>query len=162
MNKGLLPGGVLVAVFTIAVATMIGRPTAVLAQTAERQSTQAAPDQQDTHGERGMMHGMGMGDDMDMPMRGMHGMMGGQGMGPMARMHQMMMRASPRERCDERLAHRAAMIAYTLTKLNLTAEQKPLWDKLNGIIQAATDRGRQLCASLPAPTSAGRRRSSTG
>jgi LTXXQ motif family protein len=59
------------------------------------------------------------------------------------------MRGSPRERCGERLAQRAAMIAYTTTKLNLTPEQKPLWDKLNSIVQAATDRERQLCSTVP-------------
>ncbi|TMJ61695.1 MAG: hypothetical protein E6G81_03970, partial [Alphaproteobacteria bacterium] len=30
-----------------------------------------------------------------------------------------------------------------------TAEQKPLWDKLNGAIQSAADKERQLCANLP-------------
>src|SRR5262249_39628159 len=28
-------------------------------------------------------------------------------------------------------------------------EQKPLWDKLNSIVQAATDRERQLCSAVP-------------
>src|SRR5439155_12273234 len=45
----------------------------------------------------------------------------------------------------ERLARRAGRIAYTLAKLNLTPEQKPLSDKLQG----AADRERQLCAALP-------------
>ena len=95
------------------------------------------------------MGGMGMGHGWQM-MPDTHGIMGGgQGMGPMSRMHQMMMRRSPRERCEERLARRAAMTAYTITKMNMTAEQKPLWENLNSIVQAATDRERQLCASLP-------------
>jgi hypothetical protein len=64
-------------------------------------------------------------------------------------MRQAMMRRSPRERCEERLAHRAGIIAYTVSKLNLTAEQKPLWDKLNGAVQSAADKERQLCTSLP-------------
>ena len=38
---------------------------------------------------------------------------------------------------------------YTVAKLNLTAEQKPLSDKLQGLQQAAADRERQLCAALP-------------
>jgi hypothetical protein len=143
MTKGTLAGAVLIAALPIIAMPMVGWSDA-LAQAAERPSTQATPDQQDTTGGPGVMGRMGMGDDMGMQQM-MRGMMGNQGMGPMSRM----MRASSRERCDERLAQRAAMIAYTLTKLNLTAEQKPLWDKLNGIIQAATDRERQLCASLP-------------
>jgi hypothetical protein len=105
----------------------------------EAQTAQAAPDQ----------HGMGgMGDRGEMgPMRGMGGPQGMMG-GHHRWMHRMMNR-SPRERCDERLAHRAGLIAYTVSKLNLTAEQKPLWDKLNGAIQSAADKERQLCANLP-------------
>jgi hypothetical protein len=82
---------------------------------------------------------------------GMHQMMGGREMtgGMRGRMRQMMMGRSPRERCEERLAWRAGIIAYTVTKLNLTAEQKPLWDRLNGIVQNTTDKERQLCATLP-------------
>ena len=60
------------------------------------------------------------------------------------------MNRSPRERCEDRLARRAGIIAYTVTKLNLTAQQKPLWDKLNAQVQSAADKERQLCASLPA------------
>ena len=87
-------------------------------------------------------------------MEGMRGMIGGRdGTGPMGRMHGMMhrmMMRSPKERCEERLARRAAVIAYTVSKLNLSAEQKPLWDKLNGTLQSAADKERQLCVSLPA------------
>jgi LTXXQ motif family protein len=93
----------------------------------------------------------------DQGMDGMEGMRGRMsahdGMGPMehirGRMMHRMMHRSPKERCEERLARRAGIIAYTVAKLNLTAEQKPLWDKLNGIIQSAADRERQLCGSLP-------------
>jgi hypothetical protein len=66
-------------------------------------------------------------------------------------MHGMMMQRSPQQRCEERLARRAGIIAYTVAKLNLTAEQRPLWDKLNGILQSSSDRERQLCASLKPP-----------
>jgi LTXXQ motif family protein len=84
------------------------------------------------------------------PMGGMQGMMGGMGMrGPTREMMRRMAQMPPRQRCEERIARRAGVIAYTVTKLNLTAEQKPLWDRLNGIVQGATDRERQLCASLP-------------
>ena len=48
------------------------------------------------------------------------------------------------------LARRAGIIAYTVAKLNLTPEQKPLSDKLQGLVQGAADRERQLCAALPA------------
>jgi|SRR3954453_1913203 spore germination cell wall hydrolase CwlJ-like protein len=107
----------------------------------ESQSAQSAPIQEGA----GTMAPMG---------RGMPPMMGGMRtqMEPMrqGRMWRMMAGRSPREHCEERLARRAGLIAYTVTKLNLTPEQRPLWDKLNGIVQAATDRERQLCASLPA------------
>jgi hypothetical protein len=68
--------------------------------------------------------------------------------GSMQRMMHPMMQLSPQQRCEERLARRAGMIAYTVAKLNLTPEQRPLWDKLQGLMQVAGDRQRQLCASL--------------
>jgi len=77
----------------------------------------------------------------------------GPGMGHWGGMREMMMRRmaqmSPRQRCEERLARRAGMVAYMVAKLNLTAEQRPLWDKLQGLMQTAGDRERQLCATLP-------------
>jgi hypothetical protein len=81
--------------------------------------------------------------------RGHEGREGRQGREHHGWMRDMMMRRSPKERCEERLAHRAGIIAYTVSKLNLTAEQKPLWDKLNGVIQSSADKERQLCANLP-------------
>jgi hypothetical protein len=101
----------------------------------EPQAAQPAPAQPGRAAMAPMAGGMGMRDQM----------------GPMAQgwMRQLMTGRSPRERCEERLAWRAGVIAYTVTKLNLTAEQKPLWDKLNGIVQGATERERQLCTSLP-------------
>src|SRR3984893_2418934 len=119
----------------IALAAGVAIAAPALGSAAEEQSqlAQAEPEQ----------HGMG----------GMRGMMGGhEGMGGMGHhgwMHEMMTRRSPKERCEERLAHRAGIIAYTVSKLNLTAEQKPLWDKLNGVIQSSADKERQLCANLP-------------
>jgi len=56
---------------------------------------------------------------------------------------------APRQRCEEHLARRAGIIAYTVAKLNLTAEQKPLWDKLQAQLQASADKERQLCAGMP-------------
>jgi hypothetical protein len=83
--------------------------------------------------------------------RGGHGhWMRGEG-GPGGRgmmMHRMMMRHDPKERCEERLAWRAAMRAYTESKLDLTAEQHPLWDKVESIAQSEQQKERQLCAAL--------------
>lgn len=63
-------------------------------------------------------------------------------------MHRMMMHRDPQERCQERLAWRAAMRAYTEAKLNLTAEQRPLWDKVQSAAQAEEQKERQLCTGL--------------
>jgi hypothetical protein len=128
MNRSMIAG------IALAAGVAIAAPALVSAAEEQSQLAQAEPEQ----------HGMG----------GMRGMMGGhEGMGGMGHhgwMHEMMARRSPRERCEERLAHRAGIIAYTVSKLNLTAEQKPLWDKLNGAVQSAADKERQLCANLPA------------
>ena len=75
----------------------------------------------------------------------------GRGGWPMMRggmMHRMMMNRDPQQRCLDRLAHRAAMRAYVGVKLNLTAEQQPLWDKVQSAAQAEEQQERQLCASL--------------
>src|ERR1700730_645229 len=63
-------------------------------------------------------------------------------------MHHMMIHRDPQERCTERLAWRAAMRAYAEAKLNLTAEQRPLWDKVQSAAQAEEQKERQLCAGL--------------
>ena len=67
--------------------------------------------------------------------------------GMMHRMHGMMHR-DPQQWCLDRLAHRAAMRVYVGVKLNLTPEQQPLWDKVQGAAQAEEQQERQLCASL--------------
>jgi hypothetical protein len=72
---------------------------------------------------------------------GMHGWRG-------MMMHRMMMHRNPQERCEERLAWRAAMRAYTESKLDLTPEQRPLWDKVASIAQTEQQKERQLCSSL--------------
>lgn len=61
--------------------------------------------------------------------------------------HRMAM--EPKQRCEDRLARRAGIIAYTITKLNLTAQQKPLWDKVQSGLQTAGDQQRHWCDSLP-------------
>ena len=65
-----------------------------------------------------------------------------------------MAQISPRQRCEERLARRAGIVAYTVAKLNLAAEQRPLWDKVQNQLQSAADKQRQLCVSLQ-PTGSG-------
>jgi hypothetical protein len=100
----------------------------------ETQVAQAAPDRP----------GMGPGGGWDRgDHRGMehHGWMHGWWM------HRMAQR-SPQQRCEERLAKRAGMVAYVAAKLNLTAEQRPLLDKLQGVLQGNADKERQLCATL--------------
>jgi hypothetical protein len=79
------------------------------------------------------------------PGRGMHG----EGMGGWrGSMHHRMMHGDPQERCVDRLAWRAAMRAYTEAKLNLTPEQRPLWDKVQSAAQSEEQKERQLCTSL--------------
>ena len=85
-------------------------------------------------------HGMPDGDHA--------GMRGGPMMRGMMMRHMMMRRGDPRERCIDRLAWRAARRAYIETKLNLTAQQQPLWDKVQSAAQSEEQRERQLCASL--------------
>lgn len=63
-------------------------------------------------------------------------------------MHRMWMRGDPQERCIDRLAWRAARRAYVETKLDLTAAQRPLWDKVQSAAQTEEQKERQLCAAL--------------
>jgi hypothetical protein len=139
MNRSMVAGAALVAGIAIASPML-----AWSASDPEPRQAQASPDQP------GMGHGMGMGgagmgggssDRDDRGAMGHH-------RGWMQRMIHPMMQLAPQQRCEERLARRAGMIAYTVAKLNLTPEQRPLWDKLQGLMQAAGDRQRQLCASL--------------
>ena len=81
------------------------------------------------------------GGDHGMPGRDRAGMRGW----PM--MRHRMMQQDPQERCTDRLAWRAAMRAYAEAKLNLTPEQRPLWDKVQSAAQAEAQKERQLCAS---------------
>ncbi len=112
------------------------------AQDAEMQQAQAAPpaqaDEQSGEEHRGGGRGRWMRGEGGPGMQGWRGMM----------MHRMMMRRNPQERCEERLAWRAAMRAYTEAKLDLTPEQRPLWDRVESIAQTEQQKERQLCASL--------------
>ena len=58
------------------------------------------------------------------------------------------MRGDPQQRCIDRLAWRAARRAYVEAELDLTAEQRPLWDKLQSIAQAEQQKERQWCQQL--------------
>jgi LTXXQ motif family protein len=58
------------------------------------------------------------------------------------------MMGDPQQWCVDRLARRAARRAYLETKLNLTAEQRPLWDKLQSVAQGEQQKERQLCQQL--------------
>jgi hypothetical protein len=103
------------------------------AEDTETQQAQAAPTGE--HWDGGREHWM-RGEEGS----GMHGWRG--------MMHHTMMRRNPQERCEERLAWRAAMRAYAEAKLNLTAEQRPLWDKVQNAAQAEEQKERQLCTTL--------------
>lgn len=59
-----------------------------------------------------------------------------------------MMRGDAQQWCIDRLARRAARRAYVETKLDLTAQQRPLWDKLQTIAQGEVQRERALCQQL--------------
>jgi LTXXQ motif family protein len=150
--KRMLLAGVIA--ITAAVATpVLAQP----AETTETPQTQAAP--ANNQGQAGDAQGVGerggnaqgggeqggAGQWNRGQMRwGMHGW-------PMMR-HAMwrggMMRGDPQERCVDRLARRAAHRAYVETKLDLTAQQQPLWDKLQSIAQAEQQKERQLCGQL--------------
>jgi hypothetical protein len=85
------------------------------------------------------------------PDSGEHGMPGDDrpGMRGWPMMRRMMMRQQDQqERCTDRLAWRAARRAYVEAKLNLTAQQQPLWDKMQSTAQTEEQKERQLCAGL--------------
>jgi hypothetical protein len=98
----------------------------------------------------------GAGDEAAQPMPGRPGgmdhgpMMGHMMMRHMMMRHMMMGRHDPKERCIDRLAWRAARRAYVEAKLDLTAAQRPLWDKVQSAAQAEEQKERQLCNALKA------------
>lgn len=105
----------------------------------------------------GMMHGPGM---MERHMM-QPGMMGPGMMGRPGWRHRMMMmrwaRRSPQQRCIDRMARHAGIIAYVVTKLDLTPQQRPLWSKVEAALNAAGERQQHLCNALPSSAEAGRR-----
>jgi LTXXQ motif family protein len=145
MNRSLVAGAALLAGIAIA-APPLARPAD--SQTQPDQATPVIPPM--GHAAAGDARMGGMPDHPGMDMMARHGRM-------REMMMHRMMRRSPAERCGDRLARRAAMVAYTVTKLNLTAEQRPLWDKLNAIVQAGTEKQQHLCAALKAGPPPGQR-----
>jgi hypothetical protein len=132
MNRSIVAGAALCA--GIAIATPM---IAWSASEAEPPIAQASSGHSGMGPEKGMGIGGGPGGGDARGMAGHHhGWMHG------------MTQHSPQQRCEERLARRAGMIAYTVAKLNLTPEQRPLWEKLRERMQAAGDRQRQLCTAL--------------
>jgi len=135
MKKSIVAGAALLAGFAI-IAPDLGWSAADVAQVGQSETV--------GQGMPGMMGGpRGERDDMGnmrrfrgMRERMMPGVMHG------------MMHSSPQQRCEERVAQQAAMIAYTATKLKLTAEQKPLWDKLDATLTAAREKEQQRCDAL--------------
>jgi hypothetical protein len=128
MKKSIVAGAALVAGIAIA-APML----ALSATENDFRTSQAAPAQPGMPGTGGMAeHGGAMGHHHWMREMMMH------------RMAQL----TPQQRCEERLARRAGRAAYVATKLNLTPEQRPLWEKLRSQMQASADKQHQLCASL--------------
>ena len=126
MNKSMLAGAALVAVAAVAAPAVV----------AWSQSSPSPPP----------AGGSGAG-PMDDHMGGPRMMHGGEMGRMMMREH---MNEAPRQACIDRLAHRAGFVASMGFKLNLTAEQKPLWDKVLAATQAAQDNQRKLCEVLPA------------
>jgi hypothetical protein len=119
--------------FAAALATIVTTMLPILARSAEdteTQQAQAAPISEhwgeEQRGGGRWMHGR----EGDWPMM-RHGMIG-----------------DPQERCLDRLAWRAARRAYVEAKLNLTAEQRPLWDKVQSTAQTEEQQERQLCSSI--------------
>jgi hypothetical protein len=136
MNRTMVAGAALLGGIAIASPML-----AWSASDTEPQLAQASPEQP----------GMGMGRGMGIGRGPGGGSWDREDRGAMGHHHGWMqpaMQLSPQQRCEERLARRAGMIAYTVAKLKLTPEQRPLWDKLEGLMQAAGDQQRQLCASL--------------
>ena len=123
----------------LAATTAVAVPIAARsAQDADTQQAQAAQADEQSGEEHGGGPGHWMRDEGGPGMHGWRGMM----------MRRMMMHRNPRERCEERLAWRAAMRAYTESKLDLTPDQRPLWDRVSSIVQTEQQKERQLCSSL--------------
>ena len=122
----------------LAAAAMIIIPSvAPRAEGGTTQLSQAAPMDEHVGEDPGGGRGHWMGSEDGPERQGWQGMM----------MHRMM-RRNPHERCEERLAWRAAMRAYVEAKLDLTPDQRPLWDKVQSAAQTEEQKERKLCSML--------------
>ncbi|MGH7038425.1 MAG: Spy/CpxP family protein refolding chaperone [Stellaceae bacterium] len=72
-----------------------------------------------------------------------HGMM----MGRMMR-HRRMAWQNPKEACIDRLARRAGVLAYIAARLDLNAQQQPLWDKIESTANSTARQERRLCETI--------------
>ncbi len=88
-------------------------------------------------GRRGGLTGGGMGP----------GPAGGPGRGmPWGR--GMMGSGNPEQLCIDRVAHRVARLAYVGTELDLTAQQRPLWQKVAATASDVAQKEVELCHEL--------------
>jgi len=72
------------------------------------------------------------------------------------RMPERFARMTPEQRCKERYAREAGFLAYLGAELDLTAEQRPLWDTYQRAMLDAAGKQRQVCvedAAAPGPGS---------
>jgi hypothetical protein len=149
MNRSILAGAALL------LGAAVAAPVVAWSADNPPQAGQAAPAAPAARGD-GTARGPGM---MGQDMMG-QGMMGQSMMERGGWRHGMMMRRwarlTPRQHCIDRMAHRAGMIAYTLTKLNLTPQQRQSWDKVEAVLRAAGEGQRHLCETLPASAEAWR------
>jgi hypothetical protein len=130
----------LLAAALAATAAIVVPVSAQPAENTDTQTNQAAPATQRAGGDQGAGSQWARG-------RGGWGMRGW----PMMRRgmwRSAAMRGDPQQRCIDRLAWRAARRAYVEAELDLTAEQRPLWDKLQNIAQAEQQKERQRCQQL--------------
>ena len=82
------------------------------------------------------------------------GMMGGameRGMMMRRMMHHRMAWKNPKEACIDRLARRAGVLAYIAAKLDLNAQQQPLWDKIQSTADNTARQERRLCETIKSP-----------
>ena len=153
--KSMLLAAAVAGIAAIALPAVAQAPTATTTQPSPGHGSEAQSAGE--HGGGAMMPG---GSGGEMGGQGMGGQgMGGQGMGGGDMMRHMMMHRMimhrmrmmhPKERCIDRLARRAARYAYIEVELGLTAQQRPLWDKIETIGKAAQQKERALCDQLKA------------
>jgi len=129
LNKSLVAGAALAAFVAIG--------TPMLAWSAGE--TPPAPAQAMTPGQPGVMPPGGMGMGMGHP--GWH-----HRMGMMRKMGGWM--RTPQQRCEAHIARRAAAVAYVVSLLDLTPQQRPLYAKVQSAMENTTDKMHQLCATL--------------